>query len=90
MIVSFDPVMNWYIVSSEGVSHDTKSKVLGPRPDEPFDKNQNTGTYKVYYSLSLKGWTCPCKSFRYSNYKTPCKHIKAVENYREKLKAIIS
>lgn len=82
MIISYDPYLDWYEVSSEGVSH-TK-KVKGPDPDEIFDKTAPLTKYPVYYSLSKKKWMCPCEAYRFSNFEKWCKHIRSVIKYRLK------
>ena len=81
MIITYIPVMDWYEVSSEGVSH-SKKVVRGPRPDEIFDKSAPPQAYHVYFSTSKKKWMCPCESYRFSKYLKHCKHIKSVIQYR--------
>lgn len=80
MIISYDSFMDWYSVSSEGVSH---SKVVrGPRPDEPFDKTAPNNIYNVFFSLSKQKWMCPCEAYRFSKFTKHCKHIRNVIKYR--------
>lgn len=86
MIISFDVHMQWYEVSSEGVSH---SKVVrGPAPDEVFNKATPTSTYNVYFSTSKKKWMCPCEAYRFSKYNKWCKHIKGVIKHIDEKKGI--
>lgn len=86
MIISYDSFMDWYSVSSEGVSHSSKAVVRGRRPDEPFDKTAPTLVYNVYFSTSKNKWMCPCEAYRFSKYSKHCKHIKAVQKYIEEKK----
>jgi hypothetical protein len=81
MIVSYEPQMDWYAVSSEGVSH-SKQVVRGPAPDEIFDKQAPPQAYHVYFSTSKNKWMCPCEAYRFSKFKKHCKHIKKVIEYR--------
>jgi len=76
MMTTFDPYMQWYEVSSEGVSH--SRKVKGPDPDEIFDKKAPPQAYHVYFSTSKQKWMCPCEAYRFSKFQKPCKHIRAV------------
>ena len=87
MIITYDPFMMWYECSSEGVSH---KKAVGPRPDEPFDKNAPTQVYNIYYSTSKNKWMCPCEAYRFSRFEKHCKHIKAVIKHKEETKHHIS
>ena len=81
MIISYEAHLDWYRVSSEGVSH--SKKVNGPDPDEVFDKSAPPQSYNVYYSINKKKWMCPCEAYRFSKYSKWCKHIKGVIAYRK-------
>jgi hypothetical protein len=79
LIVSYEPQMDWYSVSSEGITHKKK----GPQPDEPFDKSAPPQAYHVYFSTSKKKWMCPCEAYRFSRFTKHCKHILKVLEYRK-------
>jgi hypothetical protein len=80
--------MNWYEVSSEGVSHSKKKVVRGPGPDEPFDKNAPNHIYNIYYSTSKRKWMCPCEAYRFSRFEKWCKHIRSVIRYQKEMHLI--
>ncbi|VFJ12357.1 hypothetical protein [Candidatus Nitrosocosmicus franklandus] len=60
MIVSFDPVMQWYLVSSEGISHSKKKWFGAPDLMNHLTKTKNNKNQIFTKSISLGLKTTGC------------------------------